>query len=271
MFWPSVLPSVALLNSFHVNEQDLPKSRGLSRFSFFWIVFAAMFLWQWFPLYFAPALSAVSILCLMTSNRTIKALGSSTYGEGIGLFSLSFDYSVFSYQAPLLIPFYAGLNYYFGMILFSWIITPLIQYYNPFSIPGGYINQTSIGWNTKSPLEDPFPEMNNAHIFDRFGAVVNVSLGSELVNRDGKMNQEYYDIHGPFYISAPFSVGYLTSFISITALFTHVALWYGKSVLKQAKQVFYPTDGGHEKGYLLQVVSFTCFLRRYSQQTHEKL
>ena len=46
MMWPSILPTVALLNSFHNKDEESSKY-PLSRYSFFWLVFLFGFLWAW--------------------------------------------------------------------------------------------------------------------------------------------------------------------------------------------------------------------------------
>ncbi|KAH6596736.1 hypothetical protein BASA61_003430 [Batrachochytrium salamandrivorans] len=95
MYWPTVLSTVALFVSFHEKEEseESKKVGGLSRFSFFWLAFVFMFMYQWFPTFFATALQSVSILCMISNNKTIRFLGSASPNTGVGILSFSFDWS----------------------------------------------------------------------------------------------------------------------------------------------------------------------------------
>ena len=153
MMWPGVLPTVALLNSFHGKGEMHAKKYPMSRYTFFWLAFVIAFFWELIPLYFAPAFATVSVLCFMSNNRTIKLLGSSGYQEGLGIMSLSFDWSTFQIQYPLYTPFWAACNYFGSAIFFGWFLTPLVHYNNWFGVgpnsPGeGYLVQTQRVWGT---------------------------------------------------------------------------------------------------------------------------
>ncbi|KAJ3367213.1 hypothetical protein HDU91_001606 [Kappamyces sp. JEL0680] len=250
MFWPSILPTVALLNSFHETKPSGTETYKLSRYSFFWLAFCAMFLYEFFPLYITPVLSMVSILCLITTNRTARSLGSSGAHEGTGLLALSFDWSVLSAVGPITTPFSAMCNIMAGYVFFSWILVPIIHYTNPFNVGTGkffrgYVYQSIAGWGSANASTDPFPNMNAASIFDRFGQVVPVSPysassdNSGLLNADFTLNNTFYEAKGPFYLTANFTVGYITSFLSISAVFSHVALWYGRSILSQFREAVF--------------------------------
>ncbi|KAH6579991.1 hypothetical protein BASA61_009979 [Batrachochytrium salamandrivorans] len=95
MYWPTVLSTVALFVSFHEKEEseESKKVGGLSRFSFFWLAFVFMFMYQWFPTFFATALQSISILCMISNNKTIRFLGSASPNTGVGILSFSFDWS----------------------------------------------------------------------------------------------------------------------------------------------------------------------------------
>ncbi|KAJ1340548.1 hypothetical protein BSLG_004642 [Batrachochytrium salamandrivorans] len=90
MYWPTVLSTVALFVSFHETEEseESKKVGGLSRYGFFWLSFGVMFLYQWIPTFFATALQAVSILCLVkSSSQATRFLGSSSPNTGVALAS----------------------------------------------------------------------------------------------------------------------------------------------------------------------------------------
>ncbi|KAJ3310399.1 hypothetical protein HDV04_005057 [Boothiomyces sp. JEL0838] len=246
MLWPGVLPTVALLNSFHEKkEQENTQSRyTMSRFNFFWIVLSFIFMYEWFPLYFAPFLATISIACWFGNSRTMKILGSSSNGEGTGLLALTFDWSVVSGQVPLATPFWAALNYFGGYAFWTWIVGPIVYYTNPFGVKGGYISQAQSGWGTANTTTDPFPYINAVDIFDKQGGIVKIQ--APLLQSDLTLNQSYYDTSKPFHLSPAFAIAYFTSFINITALFAHVGLWYGKDIYKQAKEAFQQLENTDE-------------------------
>ena len=118
MFWPTILSQVALFVGFHENVYaDQIQSRyKLSRFHFFLIAASAMFLWTWLPEYFMSTLSAISILCFFTSNRKVQFLASSDGNLGIGLGSLSFNWSYITNFTPLTTPFYASVQFFLSTV-----------------------------------------------------------------------------------------------------------------------------------------------------------
>ena len=151
MIWPAVLPTVALLNSFHGKGEIHAKKYPMSRMTFFWLAFVIAFFWELIPLYFAPAFGVLSVLCFMSNNRTIKLLGSSGPAEGAGILSLSLDWSIFSSLQPLYTPFWAACNFYGSLVFFQWILTPIAHYNNWFGAgpnsPGqGYLVQAENIW-----------------------------------------------------------------------------------------------------------------------------
>lgn len=98
VFW-STLPTVKTLQGLH--WQDLKGSKPLR---FFWYAFAGMFAYEWFPAYIFPFLNSVSIPCLAAMHATgskaavlTNLFGGSINNEGLGLFTLSFDWQYVSH------------------------------------------------------------------------------------------------------------------------------------------------------------------------------
>jgi hypothetical protein len=93
VFW-STLPTVKTLQGLH--WQNVKNSKPLR---FFWYSFAGMFAYEFFPAYIFPWLNSVSIPCLAAMHATgnkaailTNLFGGSINNEGLGLFSLSFDW-----------------------------------------------------------------------------------------------------------------------------------------------------------------------------------
>ncbi|KAI8902499.1 OPT oligopeptide transporter protein-domain-containing protein [Globomyces pollinis-pini] len=250
MLWPTVLPFVTLFNSFF--ESNSQSSYRLSRFSCFWVAFGFMFLYQWLPSYFLSAISMVSLLCLFP-NKTLRWLGSSGANEGVGLFSLSFDWSVANGLGAMYTPWWAGLNSYGGYILFSWILVPLIHVTNPFGVPGGYESQSYLGFDGADPTVDPFPRINSAGLFGKTGKRVKVDT-TQLLNPDYTLNETYYESVKPVYLTAGFTISYFSSFCTLGALVSHVSLWYGGKIYAQAKDLYKNGENTH-RDELNQMIS----------------
>ncbi|KAJ2993048.1 hypothetical protein HDV02_002694 [Globomyces sp. JEL0801] len=234
MIWPTVLPDIALYTSFHEAETagDSSKHR-MSRFTFFWLVFGIVFLYHWLPGYFTPAIGLVSLLCLFSSNRTLRLLGSGDAFEGPGILTLSFDWSVFAMMGPLTSPFWASINIFVQSVFWGWIVVPLVHSTNFFNTPK---LQGPYGWDGKNNTEDSFPPINSNAIYDKSGAEVKPL--SFVFFPSMKLDESKYQAHAPFYLSATFAVSYFCSFLNIASVCSHVWLWYGSTIYRQAKEAF---------------------------------
>jgi hypothetical protein len=94
MIFPSSLSMVSLYVTLHKPQDTVIGGRWkMSRFKFFWIAFAVLFVYTWIPEYIAPSLQLVSVFCLVGGgNKIMSFLGSGSTNGGVGLFSLTFDW-----------------------------------------------------------------------------------------------------------------------------------------------------------------------------------
>jgi hypothetical protein len=97
VYW-STLPTVKTLQGLH--WQNLKDNKTLR---YFWYAFGSMFAYEFFPAYIFPWLNSVSVPCLAAMNATgskaavlTNLFGGATNNEGLGLFSLSFDWQYVS-------------------------------------------------------------------------------------------------------------------------------------------------------------------------------
>jgi hypothetical protein len=112
---------------------------------------------------------------------------------GLGLFPLTFDWSMIAYNTnPLLSPHWAAANVFAGFAIFFWIMTPAIYYTNT--------------WYTA------YLPLTTADVYDRFGQEYNVSkvLTNEL------FDAEKYAAYSPPYLPATYAFVYGLSFASLT-------------------------------------------------------
>ncbi|KAI8898391.1 OPT oligopeptide transporter protein-domain-containing protein [Globomyces pollinis-pini] len=244
MLWPTTLPYVTLLNSFF--KEDAPSKYKMSRLTFFWLAFTFMFFYHWIPAYFAPAVGMISILCLISRNKTLRWLGSAANNEGVGMFTLSLDWSVANGLGSMYTPFWAGMNNFGGYILFTWVFMPVIYQYNIFDPPGGYSKQSIEGYDGADPSEDPFPRINSNKLYSKTGKRVKVNTLELLRSDNFKLNETFYDKVKPIYLSPGFSMAYFSSFLTLGALVSHVALWYGEDIVRQTKEALHSAARGEE-------------------------
>lgn len=100
VYWSS-LPTVKTLQGMH--WQEVKDSKPIR---YFWYAFAGMFAYEWLPAYVFPFLNSVSIPCLAAMHATgskaavlTNLFGGSINNEGLGLFSLSFDWQYVGHRS----------------------------------------------------------------------------------------------------------------------------------------------------------------------------
>ncbi|KAI0797406.1 OPT oligopeptide transporter [Irpex lacteus] len=90
--YPQLVPTVQLFDTLHRGQHALLQKK---RMRFFWITLITIFVWEWFPEYIAPTLTGVSIFCLADrkSPWVTRIFGGAAGNEGLGMFSLCFDWA----------------------------------------------------------------------------------------------------------------------------------------------------------------------------------
>lgn len=129
VYW-SNLPQVAMYQNLHWDR--LAQSKPLQAF---WTAFAGMSLYEIVPAYIAPWLNSVSIPCLasmhapQSKQQVLNNLfGGSTSNQGLGLFSLTFDWQyIQSFQTSL--PLIQQANSWIGLLL-CYVIFLAVYYGN---------------------------------------------------------------------------------------------------------------------------------------------
>ncbi|KAF7307796.1 OPT oligopeptide transporter [Mycena kentingensis (nom. inval.)] len=120
-FYPTYISVVNLLQSLHWRVALNAKKR-----QFFWIVFAAIFFYEWIPQYPFPLLTAISIICLADNGRhefVRNLFGAGSSNEGIGFASVSTSWTLITQGNPLIWPLQTQINSYIGMWLGYAILT----------------------------------------------------------------------------------------------------------------------------------------------------
>ncbi|KAF9583377.1 hypothetical protein BGW38_009623 [Lunasporangiospora selenospora] len=203
MVWPATLVNVALYNTLHEHKV---LTRWFTRMQLFWYAFFAVFIYQWFPRMFMPLLASMSFLCwVQPSSNVLRKLGSGYTGLGIGCISL--DWSIISGVGPLYTPWWAQCNFFVGLILMLWIITPLVYF--------------SDYWSALS-----YPIVS-ANLYDNTSELYDIN---RVVNKDLSFNKTMFEEYSPVIMTPYFAITYGTSFMAVIATFVHVALYYGSDI-----------------------------------------
>ncbi|KAL1866024.1 hypothetical protein Daus18300_006925 [Diaporthe australafricana] len=210
VYW-STLPTVKTLQGLH--WQDLKNSKPLR---YFWYSFGGMFAYEWFPAYMFPWLNSVSIPCLAAMKATgnkaevlTNLFGGSINNEGIGLFSLSFDWQYitsFNTSLPLKLQLHAAVGY---LVCFAAMLG--IYYTN--------------AWESRS-----LPFMSTSLRTDEGG-----KYPIDEVFTGGLLNQTALAENGLPRLTGTFAYAMFMANAAIGALVLHCFLFWGGDILRAYK------------------------------------
>ncbi|KAG1146924.1 hypothetical protein G6F37_000865 [Rhizopus arrhizus] len=207
LIWPATLPLVSVLSTFNINNDESRK-----RTRFFFIIFGAIFIYEFIPQYIFPLLGSISIVCIVKQNsHWVQYLfGGRSPNEGLGIFTFCFDWNLLNGISPLVLPFWVQMNV-LGGILLMWLVSPLVYYFNV--------------WNAQS-----FPFLSN-DIFQLYPNGTSRQYPQhQMLNSDNTVNQTALAEIGPPVYSTVFSISYVVLNMALTATISHIILFYGKQI-----------------------------------------
>lgn len=212
VYW-STLPTVKTLQGLH--WANLKDSKPLR---WFWYSYVGMFFYEFFPAYMFPFLNSISIPCLAamhavgnTGANLTNFFGGAINNEGLGLFSLSFDWQYitsFNTSLPLKLQAHAAAGYivcYIAMI-------------------GIYYNNA---WGAKS---QPF-------MSTRLRAEDGSAYPSSEVFTGGVLNETALEVYGIPQLTGSFAFSMFMANAAIGALIAHCFLFWGGDVVRAYKSV----------------------------------
>ncbi|KAL6646512.1 hypothetical protein ACP70R_018120 [Stipagrostis hirtigluma subsp. patula] len=225
MWWPINLVQVTLFRAMH-EEEKRPKGR-LTRLQFFIIVMICSFAYYLIPSYLFPAISTVSVLCLVYKDSvTAQQIGSGLKGLGIGSFGLDWNTVSGFLGNPLASPAFAIFNVMAGFALTTYVAVPLLYWTNTY--------------NAKR-----FPLMSS-HVYDAAGAPYDTNR--VLDPHTFALNLQEYNAYGRIHLSILFAVNYGIGFASLMSTLSHVALYHGKDIWELwRKAAAHKANGGREE------------------------
>ncbi|KAK9378542.1 OPT oligopeptide transporter protein-domain-containing protein [Kockiozyma suomiensis] len=208
--WPTVLPTLALNRALLMPEKKRSiNGWTISRYKFFFILFVASFVYFWIPNVLFNALSVFNwITWISPQNKVLAIITGSGLGLGFNPIT-TFDWSVISYSKPLVVPFFATVNRFFGMILGGLLIIGMY-----------WQNQR---WTAYIPV-------NTSAVYASNGLKYNMS---KIINDDYTLNHEKYEAYSPPYMSIGKLVYSGASYASYTGCVVYIVFteW---TVIKEA-------------------------------------
>ncbi|KAH8115217.1 OPT oligopeptide transporter protein-domain-containing protein [Phellopilus nigrolimitatus] len=199
MLYPGVLPLVSMFDAFFRDGRTARKKLRL-----FYAAFAVIFVWELFPEWIFPLLTGFSIFCLadQRSPDFTRIFGGSSGNEGLGLFSICFDWQYISGGVnPFTIPLQAQVSNFIGYILC--MIVFVAVYYKDI-------------WQSRSL---PFLSQE---LFYANGTVYDQLL---ILNADLEVDPALLAEQGLPLYAGTWVVSLLTTNLGMAATFTHLLLW----------------------------------------------
>ncbi|KAG0148358.1 hypothetical protein CROQUDRAFT_41489 [Cronartium quercuum f. sp. fusiforme G11] len=198
--FPDMLPSVALFHSLFGSGKDTA-----DQMTMFKRIFMTTSLYEVLPSYFMPALSAISLPCLVLPKEQIvtNLFGGAQPLEGLGFFELSLDWFLIGSGGPLYTPFIAQIHHIFGVFSAALIFSFA---YSHSWFDGG--------------IQQKFPFLSVA-LHQKNGSFYPVNL---IVNQDGSPNLEAIETHGLPYFSSSYVVAQIFGSLALSSAVTHVTL-----------------------------------------------
>ena len=157
---------------------------------------------------------------------------------------LTFDWGQIAYEvSPLNVPWWAAANVGLTIVVFYWIIAPILYVRHSFFSRSccGFLTillkYTNVWYSSYLPLVSSLS-------FDNTGKTYNVS---RIINDDLSFNLEAYKAYSPLFLSPSFAVFYGLSFALITATLTHAFLYYRKRAWVHARRSLSQQDDVHAR------------------------
>ncbi|KAJ3513900.1 hypothetical protein NLJ89_g2700 [Agrocybe chaxingu] len=209
--FPNLLPTVQLFDALHRGKRIFLQKK---RVKFFWSIFIAIFIWEWFPEFIAPTLTGISIFCLASRNSAwvTRIFGGAAGNEGLGMFAFCLDWNYVGSgggsMGALFTPLSTQLSLYFGTAICI------------IAFCACYANNVWSGQN--------FPFLSQALFYENGTLYDQLAILDENFRLDpAKLAEQGL----PWFASSQVltKIGFN---LAIGATITHVILWYGKDIIE---------------------------------------
>lgn len=142
---------------------------------------------------------------------------------------ITFDWAQIAYiGSPLVVPFWAAVNVIGGLVIFMWILAPILCTYFIRICIKLYLHEVDY---TNSLYSEYLPLLS-ASVYDNTGKPYEVE---RILNPDFTFNKQAYEAYSGVFLPITYVLSYALQFAAMTALITHTACWHGKDIYRQWK------------------------------------
>lgn len=198
MFYPSVLPLVSMLDTFFRDGTMVQR-----KIQVFWTIFSIIFVWELFPEWIFPLLTGFSVFCLAAPNNPAvsRLFGGSNGNEGLGVFSICFDWLYISALNPFTVPLKALISALFGYILCIAVFTAVFY---------GDV------WKARN-----FPFLSQVLFYEN-GTLYDQSL---IMDANYQVNPQLVAEQGLPYYASTWVVYLIATNLALAATIMHLLIW----------------------------------------------
>jgi len=190
----------------------MKSTKHMSREKFFCIALACSFTWYWIPGFLWTGLSIFNWVCWIAPNNIVVNQLFGTL-SGFGYSTLTFDWAVISYiNNPLITPWWAEANAISSMVLWAWILAPILYYTNTWYAKFMPIMTTAVFDNTGMPY-DP----------------------TSVVDTNMNFDVEKYRAYSPIFLPTGFTMLYACAFAAFASIVVHVWVWYRHDIVRRLR------------------------------------
>uniref|UniRef100_A0A8H7XV56 Peptide transporter MTD1 n=1 Tax=Psilocybe cubensis TaxID=181762 RepID=A0A8H7XV56_PSICU len=213
--FPNLLPTVQLFDALHRGKKIFLQKK---RVKFFWSVFVAIFVWEWFPEFIAPTLTGISIFCLAKRDSAwvSRIFGGAAGNEGLGMFSLCLDWNYVGSGGgslgALFTPLSTQLSLYFGTMVCI------------IAFCACYAANTWNGQNFPWLSQDLFYE--NGTTYDQLA----------ILDENFRLDPAKLAEVGLPWFSSSQVLTKIGSNLAIGATIMHVIIWYGRDIIEVVRK-----------------------------------
>ncbi|KAJ5141069.1 hypothetical protein N7526_002064 [Penicillium atrosanguineum] len=221
LVWPTSLSSTVLFRALHEPENRTPANGWtITRYHFFGYVTVFAFVLFWFPDYIWTSLSTFAFITwIVPHNQKVNTLFG--MNSGLGMLPISIDWTQINYAGyPLTTPFYITCNAFAVVVLFYFVVAPILYYANT-----------------------AFRSFHQAHSTIRGGSY-NVS---RVVDSASNFVESKYKEYSPMYLSMSYSITYGLSFAAVTAIVLHTYLYNGSEIWARLKNAQHGGEDVHRR------------------------
>ncbi|KAL7920198.1 OPT superfamily oligopeptide transporter [Trichoderma austrokoningii] len=229
MVWPRPLANIALTKALHKDDADSDAQKAangwtISRYRFFLICFAAMFVWYWIPNYvFQPFTLFNWPTWFSPGNVKLALIMGSTCGLGLNPLP-TLDWNVSTYFGdPIVTPLFTLVNYASGMAFMGFVIAPIAYFSNAWH--SGYLPI-----NTNKVYDD------SANLYDV----------RRILNANMTLDEAKYDAYSIPWLSSNQILKLGAFFMIYVAVPIQMLLWHRKQITLSLRSIWDPATRQNE-------------------------